>query len=355
MALGTAYLPPGEPEAVAIIRYAIDHGVNYLDIRYTPDIQKRETASRIIGRALRDGYREKTRIAVTLPSRNITATDLDRYLQRQLDWLGIAGVDFCLLGWLDRQVWPALLEKKILDWGDSVLADGRVGQLGFCFHDDYQTLRNVLDAYGNWTLCHFQFSYMDVDHHPGIGGIRLAAEKGLAVVAAEPLKGGRLVRNIPPSVAEVWDDPLTGHSPVEWALRWVWHHPEVSTIVSDVATLEQLRENIDLAETASTERLTIPEQILANRVRDAYQALKPINCTACRGCMPCPQDVDFPRIFELYNDAIIYNDIPAARTIYLEEGHHLTACNDCGKCEEACGRQVAVRHWLEKARLLFTP
>jgi predicted aldo/keto reductase-like oxidoreductase len=354
LALGTSCLPPGEPEAVAIVHYAIDHGVNYLDIRYTPDIQKRQSISHIVGRALRDGYREKIRIAVNMPSRNIVSTaDLDSYLRQQLDWLEVGSVDFCLLGWLDRQLWLELLAKGVLEWADSILGDGRAKGLGFCFHDDYQTLRNVLDAYGNWALCQIQYSFMDIDHHPGVGGIRLAAEKGLAVVVAEPLKGGRLTRNIPASVMAAWNNAKVERSPADWALRWVWHHPEVAAVISDIASMEQLEENISLADAASAGGLTVSEQILVNRVRDAYRALKPVNCTACRGCMPCPQDVDFPRVFELYNDAVIYDDVPAARQIYLDEGHNLTDCNDCGKCEQACGRQVPVRNWLEKARRLF--
>jgi predicted aldo/keto reductase-like oxidoreductase len=356
LALGTASLPPDGSESAAMVRYAVDRGINYLDIGYTPDIGKRENISRGVARALRDGYRQKIRVALTLPSRNVgSAADLDRYLQRQLDLLELPDVDFCLLGWLDRQIWPDLLAKKVLDWADSILADGRVGHLGFCFHDDYQTLRNVLDAYSDWSLCQVLFSFMDVDHHPGVGGIRLAAAGGLAVVTAGPLKGGRLARRIPPAVAEIWGAAPSGRSPAEWALRWVWHHPEVAAVISDAANLEELGENIDLAGAASADSLTVPEQILVNRVRDAYRALKPVNCTACRGCMPCPRDVDFPRVFELYNDAVIYDDVAAARKIYLEEGHHLAECDGCGRCEEACGRQVAVRDWLDKAHRLLTP
>ena len=351
LALGTASLPPDESEALEIIRYADDQGINYIDIGYTPDIQRRENVSRLVGRVLQDSYRGKVRVAVTLPSRNNSSTaDFDRYLQQQLDWLGTDNVDFCLLGWLDRQVWSDLLEKKVLDWGDNVLADGRAEHLGFCFHDDYQTLRSILDAYRNWSLCQVKYSFMDVDHHPGAGGIRLAATNGLAVVVAEPMKSGRLTRNIPPTVSEVWDEVQPKRSPAEWALRWVWHHPEIATVVSNVNTLEQLKENIKLTDTASADSLTVPEQILVNRVRDAYRALKQINCTACRGCMPCPQDIDFPRIFELYNDAIMYDDVSTAQAIYHEEGHNPVACNDCGRCEQACGRQVAIRDWLEKAR-----
>jgi len=354
LGLGTARLPLDEAGSLAMIRYAIDRGVNYLDVPYLHDGKKRQALGRLVGSALGDGYRQKVKIAAALPARIIgSPADFYRYLNEQLEWLGMDCLDFGIIGWLDRQNWPGLQEKGVLSWLESAVASRKIDNLGFSFHDDYQTLRNILNAWDNWTLCQFKCSYMDVDHHPGVGGIRLAAEKGLAVVVSGPLKGGRLVGELPDSVATVWGDALLERSLVEWGLRWVWHHPEIATAVSDMSTLEQLKENIDLAGVAVADSLTVREQVLVNRVRDAYRALKPINCTACRGCMPCPQDIDVPRIFELYNDAIMYDDVETARSIYRKEGHDIAGCNECGLCEDACGRNITICDWLKKARQLF--
>jgi predicted aldo/keto reductase-like oxidoreductase len=354
LGLSTARLPLDEVESIAMIRYAIDHGINYLEVAYLYDAEKRKALSRVIGSALGDGYRQRVKIAVSLPTHIInSSSDFNEYLNEQLDWLGIDSLDFGIIGWLDRQNWPGLQEKGVLSWLESALADGRIGNLGFSFHDDYQTLRNILNAYDNWSLCQVKYSYMDVDHHPGVGGIRLAAEKGLAVVISGPLKGGRLVGKLPDSVAKVWGDALQERSLAEWGLRWIWHHPEIATAVSDVSTLEQLRENIALADVAVADSLSVMEQVLVNRVRDAYQALKPIPCTACRGCMPCPRNIDVPRIFEFYNDSVMYDDVETARGIYREEGHHIDDCNDCGVCEAKCGRNVAIRKWLKDAQEIF--
>ena len=216
---------------------------------------------------------------------------------------------------------------------------------------DLARFRNIGD--NDRLFCQIKYSYMDVDHHPGFGGIRLAAVKGLAVVISEPLKSGRIVGKLPDSVEKVWGDALRERSLAEWGLRWVWHHPEIATAVSDMNTLEQLKENIALADVAAPDSLNVSEQLLVNRVRDAYQALKPVTCTACRGCMPCPQNIDVPRIFELYNDAVIYGDVETARSIYREEGHNIDDCNECGLCESACGRNIAICDWLKSARQLF--
>jgi predicted aldo/keto reductase-like oxidoreductase len=84
-----------------------------------------------------------------------------------------------------------------------------------------------------------------------------------------------------------------------------------------------------------------------------FLKLRPIPCTACRGCMPCPQDIDVPRIFELYNDAIMYGDIGAERSIYSLEQHGIASCTECGACVNACGRKIAILDWLKTAHQLL--
>jgi len=194
---------------------------------------------------------------------------------------------------------------------------------------------------------------MDIDHHPGTGGIKYAAEKGLAVAVTTPLKGGRLTQKIPGTVAGIWGSDTLKRSPAAWGLRWVWNLPEISTVVVDMSAIGQLKENVALADGAGLDSLTVPEELLVNKARDAYFTLKPIPCTACRGCMPCPQDIDVPRIFELYNDAIIYSDNNIPRSLYRDEGHCIQDCNECGSCVKACGRHIPITDWLKKARRLL--
>jgi len=336
-----------------MLRYAIDHGVNYLDLPYLYHIGQRENLVRFVGRALQGGYREKIKIAASLPAARIkSGNDFERYLDAQLNLMQVDRLDFFLIAGLDRQTWPELPLSDVLRRAETTTAGGRLGHVGFAFHDDFQTLRNIIDAYDNWTLCQFQYSFMDVDHHPGVGGIKYAADKGLAVIVAEPLKLGRLTGELPQSVARIWEG-MPEYSPAAWGLRWVWNHPGVATVVSDMSSIEQVKENISLAGRAAAESLTVPEELLVNKVRDTYFKLKAIPCTACRGCMPCPRDIDVPRIFELYNDAIIYDNLGIPQSIYRDEGHRIQDCNECGLCMKACGRGIPITDWLAKAHRLL--
>jgi predicted aldo/keto reductase-like oxidoreductase len=69
--------------------------------------------------------------------------------------------------------------------------------------------------------------------------------------------------------------------------------------------------------------------------------------------MPCPRDIDVPRVFELYNDAVIYDNPEIPRSLYREEGHRIEECNACGVCEKACGRHIPISEWLQKIYQVF--
>ncbi len=357
LSLGTAELPRlKEDEAVKVIRTAIDSGVNLVDIGWLFAEKNNERLFTSLKNALSNGHRQKVKICVSIPAVKInTPPDFDKALEDLLKWLDAESVDFLLLGGLNRFSWPRLQDLRILKSLEKALADKKAGHIGFFFHDQYQFLRDVIQAYDNWSVCQFQYSFMDIDHHPSYGGLKYAADKGLAVMAAKPLLGGRLVKNIPPNVLKVWSGAEPKRSPAEWALRWVWNHPEISTVVCDMDSVSQVKETAALADSALADSFSVPEELAVGKARDAYFALKPIPCTACRGCMPsqgpCPQGIDVPRVFEIFNDAIMYNDVETARSIFNNEHHDLDACNECGAC--VCGKNIPIPDWLKKAQKLL--
>jgi uncharacterized protein len=337
-------------ETEKIVRYAIDHGVNYLDLGFTPGRQ--EAVLRLLGQILQNGLREKVRLSVRMPPQIIvTAKDCERYLDSCLEWLQTERVDFLILGWLDRANWPVLQQMKVLGWADRAAAAGKIGRLGLAFHDQYQYLKEIVNAYPAWSLAQFQYSFMDVDHHPGVSGLKFAADSGLGVVAVDALRGGRLTRRLPKQVEDIW--ACHGGRPqrpvYQRGLSWVWNHVDISTVVVDISSIEQAAQDIALAESSRADCLTVQEEILVSNVRDAYRKLKAFPCTACRSCMPCPQGIDAPRIFELYNDAVMFNDVEIPRDIYRFEGHTPASCNECGACVKLCGRRIDIPRQLKAA------
>jgi uncharacterized protein len=354
-----------EPEATRMLRTAIDGGVNYVDTAYT---YHRGTSEPFVGRALRDGYREKVRLATKLPSWLIQAPgDFDRYLDEQLQRLETGAIDFYLLHGLGRERWHNLRDLGVLAWAERAMADGRFRHLGFSFHDDYAAFQEIVDAYDGWTFCQIQYNYMDESHQAGVKGLRYAAERGLAVVVMEPLRGGMLAQNVPPAVQALWDgaqplrvsETLGGfpRTPADWALQWVWNQPEVSLALSGMNTIQQVEENLASAARSGPGTLTPDELALIDRVKDAYRELCPIPCTDCRYCQPCPNGVAISRVFAIYNEAVMYNALDRSRMVYeqwMSEAERADCCLACGECESACPQGIEIIKWLKTADQLLS-
>jgi hypothetical protein len=339
-----------EPKTVQMIRYAIDHGVNYIDTAYG---YHRGNSEIVIGKALLDGYRQKVKIATKLPCHDVIATEnFDRCLNEQLKRLKTDTIDFYLLHHLNQLVWPKMRKLKILEWADKAIADGRIGYFGFSFHDNFELFKEIIDSY-NWTLCQIQYNFADENFQAGTQGLLYAHNKGLAVVVMEPIKGGRLLRP-PENIAKLWEQSTIKRTPQEWALRWVWNHPEVAVTLSGMNSLEQVMENIKYANYSQPNNLSLKEREIIERVRDAYRSLNPVPCTACRYCVPCPNGVDIPRVFEFYNEAVTYNDVSRRRFMYgdknmIKNEQRADMCTKCGQCLDKCPQKIDIPEMLEKA------
>jgi hypothetical protein len=342
-----------EPEAVKMIHYAFDHGVNYIDTAYP---YHGGTSEGVVGRALK-GYRDKVRLATKLAVWAVqTAQDFDRLLNEQLGKLQTEHIDFYLLHGLNKGRWPFLVDLDVFGWAEKAIQDGRIGHLGFSFHDDLEVFKKIVDAYDRWTLCQIQYNFMDIEYQAGTEGLRYAADKGLAVVVMEPIRGGQLARVPPPDIAAIWDAAPTKRSPAEWALQWVWNQPEVSVALSGMSAMRHVTENVASAERSGVGSLTPEESALIDQVREQFKTRSAIPCTACRYCMPCPNNVNIPGIFGLYNDAIIYDDLRRARMLYrirIPEAERAELCQACQDCEELCPQALPISEWMGKCRELL--
>ena len=186
-----------EPNAIKMIRYALDNGVNYVDTAYP---YHRGNSEILLGETLQEGYREKVKVATKMPTWLVKSQeDMDKFLDEQLHKLKLDYVDFYLLHGLEHKRWQLLKKLNVLEWGDRQIADGKINHLGFSFHDEYSVFKEIVDSY-EWTLCQIQYNYMDAKYQAGTKGLKYAASKGLAVVVMEPIAGGRLAINPPEEI-----------------------------------------------------------------------------------------------------------------------------------------------------------
>lgn len=342
-----------EEEAIKLLRYAIDNGVNYVDTAYP---YHKGTSEIVVGKALKDGYRERIKLATKLPAwLTNTYEDFDKYLNEQLKKLDTEYIDFYLLHALDKETWHKIKDLGVLKFVDKALADGRIKHIGFSFHDDIETFKEIVDAY-DWTFCQIQYNYMDEDFQAGTEGLKYAAAKGLAVVIMEPLRGGKLAQTPPEGVQEIFNRAKVKRTPAEWGLSFVWNHPEVTVVLSGMGEMNQVIENMKTADKVAPNSLTEEELNIIEDVKKKYDELTMVKCTGCEYCLPCPSGVVIPRNFSLYNDAVMFNKLDEYKTMYQErmpEKARASKCVECGKCETLCPQHLSIRKYLKDVKKVF--
>lgn len=346
-----------EPQAIAMLRHGIDSGINYVDTAWG---YHREQSEGLVGKALQDGYRTKVRLATKMPSWLIQSRDdFDRYFNVQLERLQTDHIDFYLLHTLRQDYWDNYLRLKVFDWAEKKMAEGAIGHLGFSFHDRYPVFETILNGYDNWTFCQIQYNYMDIDEQAGLRGLLAAADKGLAVVIMEPLRGGSLVQPpLPAGVNEAFATGKRNWGPVEWALHWLWDQKEVSLLLSGMSTPEQLEQNLRSADESAVGFFTKEDQEVICKAQDAWRQLTRVNCSACEYCLPCPNGVNIPEVFKIYNNAVIFDRQRQGQGAYrgMEAGSRADNCIECGACEAQCPQSLPIINALKEAHsYLQTP
>ena len=335
-----------EARAIRQIRHAIDGGINYIDTAPVYHLGKSE---QVLGRALAGGYREKVRIATKLPHWSVyERADMDRIIDAQLKTLQTDHIDYYLLHSLGRGSFEKLRGLGVLGFLDAAKRDGRIRNAGFSFHDNLAAFKEIVDAY-DWQFCQIQYNYLDEQNQAGTEGLRYAAEKGLAVIIMEPLRGGNLAGRIPQSIQKIWDEAPLKRSPAEWGLRWVWDHPEVTVVLSGMNDEAHIDQNLRVADSALPNSLSGDEHALIARVRDEYRRLMKVGCTGCGYCMPCPAGVDIPGCFASYNAYALFPRDRTAKFQYIGrhggligDRSHAGLCRQCGTCAKSCPQHLPI-------------
>jgi predicted aldo/keto reductase-like oxidoreductase len=341
-------IPINETEAMKMIGHALESGINYYDTAYLYHGGKSET---FLGKALRP-HRSKVMIATKLPMWNMEkAEDCEKIFSDQLSKLNTDYIDFYLVHGLGGATWKKAQELDVLKFLDGLRSSGRIRFAGFSFHDEAKIFKDIINAY-DWDMCQIQYNFYDQDYQAGKEGLTYAASRGIGVVVMEPLRGGKLVDGIPPEIQALWDGAPVKRSPVEWAMRWVWNHDEVSTALTGSSTLAQLEENTRIVGEAAPNSLTSEELSLIDQVKAAYRKMLKVDCTGCGYCMPCPNGVDIPRNFQLYNDTFLFKGAEFNAFFYnhfLTPEQRASGCFECLICLDKCPQKINVPEKLKEA------
>jgi predicted aldo/keto reductase-like oxidoreductase len=334
------------------IRLAIDNGVNYIDTAF---LYHEGQSEEFLGRALQDGYRQKVKLATKLPPSVVkNREDMHTILDTQLRKLQTDSIDYYLLHGLEAHSWKKLRDLGILEFLEHRKNAGKIKNAGFSFHGDYQTFKEIIDAY-DWVFCQIQYNFLDEDVQAGTAGLHYAASKNIAVMVMEPLRGGMLASRLPKEVKKIYERANNPWSAAEWGLRWVWNHPEVTVVLSGMNHENQVIENITTCENALPGSMTPDELGVIGKVAKCYKQLIQVRCNGCGYCMPCPHGVNIPLCFSFYNQYFTRDRKLRTRAQYgfqlmggLSEPADASLCKNCGKCMKNCPQHIAIPVELKK-------
>ncbi len=337
------------------IMTAINNGVNYFDTAY---IYPGSEAA--LGEILeKNKVRDKVKIATKLPHYLIkTKDDMEKMFSEELRRLRTDHVDYYLMHMLtDTATWQRLCNLGIKEWIEDKKAKGIIGQIGFSYHGNSDAFCKLVDAY-DWDFCQIQYNYMDEHSQAGRRGLNYANQKGLAVIIMEPLRGGKLVKNLPDSAKKIFANYKIKHTPAGWAFRWLWNQQEVTVVLSGMNSMEMVSENIKTASTVKVGELGVDEEEMLKRVVKAINSKMKVGCTGCSYCMPCPKGVDIPGTFAAYNrraqEGKFWSFVDYVMCTALRKNSTAASnCIGCGKCEKHCPQHIEIRKHLGDAKKEF--
>ena len=337
-----------EQKAISLIRKAIDGGVTYIDTAY---VYLDKTSEIVLGKALQDGYRDKVTIATKMPIHAVQdRASMEALLEEELEKLRTDHIDFYLMHGINRETWEKFKAIGAPEFFDDMKKAGKIRYKCFSFHGPYDQFEYIIKD-SDWDMVQIQYNFMDINNQAGTKGLELAGSLGIPVVIMEGLLGGRLA-NAPENVQALYDAFPVKRSAVEWAFRWLCNHPEVSVVLSGCNEAEQIEENLRIFDTVESGIMTPEEIKLMDDAREAYLSRTKIGCTGCRYCMPCPNNVNIPGIFSVWNDVSLYNSNPQDNWGFrgiLKNSQGADNCIGCGACEATCPQHLPIIDGLKNA------
>ena len=359
LGLGCMRLPMEDKDKVdmvefdKMVEYAINHGVNYFDTAYFYVNSKSENA---IGEVLKKYDRESYFLADKFPinkapiDKTRVKEDIRRIFNDQLRRCNVDYFDFYLAHGINTDCYETYKNTKLHDELLELKKEGKIKYLGFSFHGNIDMLKEIV-AEGNWDFCQLQINYFDWNVMKAKEQYEIAKKAGLPVVVMEPLRGGGLTDRLSDKIAIQIKSQYPDSTPPEFGLRWAGSLDNIVTVLSGMSNLEQVKQNVAVFE--NFKAVTKEEKEFADKIAATFQSQGEINCTACKYCLDvCPQGVNIPAIFAIYNQYKLSNNKGVFKFMYetLSEEERAGSCIKCGQCSKNCTQGLKIPEILAKVQ-----
>ena len=351
-------------KSIRLIKSAVDKGINYIDTAWVYHFGASE---KVVGIALKNGYREKVHLVTKSPLFMVNKTeDFDKFLNKQLRRLQTDYLDTYLFHAMNKSGLEKIKKYHLIDKMLQAKKNGKIKYIGFSFHDTLPVFKEIVDYY-DWDIVQIQYNYMDTAIQATTEGLKYAAGKGMAVVIMEPLKGGKLA-NPPAEALKIIKKSRIKRSPVDWALQYLWNLPEVSVVLSGMGSVKMLNENCDSADKSGIGSLNEEDLAVIETLTQIYRKNILVPCTSCKYCLPCPSGVNIPQNFAIINNIALENS-KLRRWLYKRDykkmanhskklnkdksNGNASLCINCGICLEKCPQNINIPVELKKINAIF--
>lgn len=349
-----------EEETDKILSYGIENGINLIDTAYNyhaPNLVEKGKCEEYIGNFLNEySYRNDIFLSAKLPSWKIkNYEDMETIFENQLKDLQTDSVDFYMLDYLNEEYWKMFRELDVFEWMDELLSSGRVKHMGFSAHTEMDWIVDIVDDYEKFEFGLTQLSYLDERYQSGREGVEYLSSHNLGTMIMEPLRGGALVQNVPQDIMDLWNIAEEKRTPVEWALQYLWNMEEVDVVLCGMNSIEQVKENIEIASRTEANSISENDLELIKEVVWEYRQRRGNDCTGCEHCMPCPHKVDVAGCFREYNVGKMLNNPSASAFHYfaLDSNTRADRCLHCDDCLYHCPQMIHISEDLKKVEEFF--
>ncbi len=341
-------LNPEKPDLdYAAIKVLFDRamaaGVNYFDTAYFYHQGWSELAVReVLSQYPRESYLLADKMPMSLLK---TEADVERIWNEQLNKTQAGYFDVYLLHALNRDLWAKAKEFHVYEFLKQKQAEGKIKKLGFSFHDSPEVLEEIASAQP-WDIALIQINYLDWTAYHSKEQYDILTKYNIPVLVMEPLRGGRLA-NPPAAALDVLENTNPNVSAASWAMRYVGSLPNVVCILSGMSCMAHLEDNIKTF--TNFQPLTDADRRVLDIVCAIYNNVGVIACTDCRYCVPCPAEVNIPKIFTLYNQSKEHGKDAFLDAYYeLTEDEQIISCVECDVCKRKCPQKLDIPELLKR-------
>jgi predicted aldo/keto reductase-like oxidoreductase len=351
--MGTMRLPEDHDEAVALLRHAIDSGMKYIDT------SRGYGESEIkIGKALKDGYREKVILStkwcpwvMKVEESDDTSSDcMRKRIEESMSRLDVDYLDYYQIWNIDSREHydQAIAKGGMLEGVQKAMSDGLVGHTGFTTHDNVENLLTYIEEADWCEIILFTYNLLNQSYGPAI---EAAHKKGIGTVIMNPVGGGIL--NNPSVFLNELVNKSGSISAADLGIRYLMSNPSVTTIIAGINKTSDVDNTINsvIAGSFTAPTMESIQTALTNVAMDKEQF-----CTGCRYCMPCPQDIDIPAVMSAISDFRLWGFQQSAKDAYHSmKTPGAEACVKCGACEAKCTQHLGIMEEMGYALNTFGP